>query len=222
MAAAKKKVTVRKKGAAAAKKAVVAAGARKKAPSGAAVGRGRSVRGRSVALLRGVNLAAHKRMKMVDLVTVFEKCGCKEVATYIQSGNVAFTAPAGGIDAAMLEAAIQKRFGFSAPVVLRTAEELDAAIAANPYPECDQERDRPHISFLADEPLAEHVALLDPQRSPGDSFTVRGRELYLLFPTGIANNKLTSQYFDSRLKTTGTARNWRTVLALAEMVRKAK
>jgi uncharacterized protein (DUF1697 family) len=162
----------------------------------------RAVRGRSVALLRGINLAAHKRMSMKDLVAVFEKCGCTDVTTYIQSGNVAFTAPAGGIDAAAIEARIAKRFGFEAPVVLRTAEELFAVIAANPFPRCDQERDRPHVSFLADEPLAEHVA----------------REIYLLFPTGLANNKLTSQYFDSRLKTVGTARNWRTVLALAEMV----
>ena len=216
MAGTKKKAAGAKKKAAA-KKTLVAT---KK--NAGALGRSGVVRGRGVALLRGVNLGPHKRMKMVDLVAVFEKCGCAEIATYIQSGNVVFTAPAGGIDAAMLEAAIEKRFGFSAPVVLRTAEELDGAIAANPYPNCDQERDRPHISFLADEPLAEHVALLDPQRSPGDSFTVRGRELYLLFPTGIANNKLTSQYFDSRLKTTGTARNWRTVLALAEMARKAK
>jgi uncharacterized protein (DUF1697 family) len=217
MAAAKKKAAVKNKGSA--KKPVAGAGAKKKAPSGA---RGNAVRGRGVALLRGVNLAAHKRMKMADLVAMFEKCGCTEVATYIQSGNVVFTAPSAGIDAAALEAAIEKRFGFNAPVVLRTAEELDAAIAANPYPKCDQEKDRPHISFLADEPLTEHIALLDPQRSPGDSFTVLGRELYLLFPTGLANNKLTSQYFDSRLKTTGTARNWRTVLALAEMARKAK
>jgi uncharacterized protein (DUF1697 family) len=43
--------------------------------------------------------------------------------------------------------------------------------------------------------------------------------VYLLVPTGLANNKLTSQYFDSRLKTTGTARNWRTVLALRDMLR---
>ena len=92
-----------------------------------------AVRGRGVALLRGVNLAAHKRMKMMDLVSVFEKCGCTEVATYIQSGNVVFTAPSGGIDAAKLEAAIEKKFGFEAPVVLRTAEELEAAIAATPY-----------------------------------------------------------------------------------------
>jgi uncharacterized protein (DUF1697 family) len=160
-------------------------------------------------------------MAMKDLVELFEKCGCTEVSTYIQSGNVAFTAPAGGIDAATIEARIAKRFGFEAPVVLRTAEELEAVIAANPYPKCDQEKDRPHVSFLADEPLAEHVALLDPQRSPGDSFTVLGREIYLLLPTGLADNKLTSQYFDSRLKTIGTARNWRTVLALAEMVRGA-
>jgi uncharacterized protein (DUF1697 family) len=216
MAGTKKKAAVREKSAA---KKAGAAGAKNVA---GAPSRGRVVRGRGVALLRGVNLAAHKRMKMADLVAMFEKCGCTEVATYIQSGNVVFTAPSGGIDAAAIEAAIEKRFGFSAPVVLRTAEEWHAAIAANPYPKCDQEKDRPHISFLADEPLAEHVALLDPQRSPGDSFTVLGRELYLLYPTGIANNKLTSQYFDSRLKTTGTARNWRTVLALQEMLRGGK
>jgi uncharacterized protein (DUF1697 family) len=185
-------------------------------------GRGGVVRGRGVAFLRGVNLAAHKRMKMADLVSVFEKSGCKEIATYIQSGNVVFTAPAAGIAAAALEAAIETRFGFQAPVVLRSAEELEAAIARTPYAGCDPEKDRPHISFLAEKPSAECVALLDPQRSPGDSFAVVGRELYLLFPTGIANNKLTSQYFDSRLKTTGTARNWRTVLAVAEMLRVVK
>jgi uncharacterized protein (DUF1697 family) len=207
-------MAVKKKAASKAKKA--GAGEKKTAPAAKV---SRSVRGRAIALLRGINLAAHKRMAMKDLVAVFESCGCKNVTTYIQSGNVAFTAPSGGIDAATLEAGIAKRFGFEAPVVLRTAEELEAVIAANPYPKCDQEKDRPHVSFLADEPLAEHVALLDPQRSPGDSFTVLGREIYLLFPTGLANNKLTSQYFDSRLKTTGTARNWRTVLALAEMVR---
>ena len=209
-----------KKSRAGTRKPAAAAGTKKKAA--VSLAGGGVVRGRGVALLRGVNLAAHKRMKMADLVAVFEKCGCTEVATYIQSGNVVFTAPAKGIDAAVLEAAIEKRFGFTAPVVLRTAEELDAAIAANPYPDCDQERDRPHISFLADEPTAECVGLLDPQRSPGDSFKVLGRELYLLYPTGIANNKLTSQYFDSRLKTTGTARNWRTVLALQEMLRGGK
>ncbi|MGA8035722.1 MAG: DUF1697 domain-containing protein [Candidatus Acidiferrales bacterium] len=182
----------------------------------------KKVRGRCVALLRGINLGPHKRMSMKDLVVVFEKCGCSEVTTYIQSGNVAFTAPVGGIDAAILETHIAKRFGFEAPVVLRTTEELEAVIAANPYPKCDQDKDRPHVSFLADLPLAENVALLDPMRSPGDSFTVLGREVYLLFPTGLANNKLTSQYLDSRLKTMGTARNWRTVLALAEMARREK
>ncbi len=180
------------------------------------------VRGRCVALLRGVNLGPHKRMKMADLVGVFENCGCTEIATYIQSGNVVFTAPALGIDAATIEGRIAKRFGFEAPVVLRTAEELEAVVAANPYPNCDQEKDRPHVSFLADKPLADNVALLDPQRSPGDSFMVLGREVYLLFPTGLANNKLTSQYFDSRLKTVGTARNWRTVLALRDMARDMK
>ena len=177
--------------------------------------------GRYVALLRGINVGAHKRMAMKDLVAVFEKLGCTGVATYIQSGNVVFHAPASlNIDAATLAAKIEKAFGFPVPVVLRTAEELDEAIRRNPFPKADPEKDRLHVSFLETAPTRENIAALDPNRSPGDSFKVLGREVYLLFPNGVANSKLTSQYLDSKLKTMGTARNWKTVLTLREMIQK--
>jgi uncharacterized protein (DUF1697 family) len=179
-----------------------------------AAGRG----GRYVALLRGINIGPHKRMKMKDLVAVFEKCGCTDVTTYIQSGNVVYTAPTlAKIDAELLAAKIEKAFGFEVPVVVRTAEELEAAIKRNPFPKADPDKERMHVSFLASEPTKEQIASLDPNRSPGDTFKVLGKEIYLLFPNGAGNTKLTSQYLDSRLKTIGTARNWRTVLALREM-----
>jgi len=180
-----------------------------------------SPRNRQVALLRGINVGAHKRMAMKDLVAVFEKLGCTGVTTYIQSGNVVFRPPASPkLDAATLAAKIEKAFGFEVPVVIRTAEELDDAIRRNPFPKADPEKDHLHVSFLAAEPGKDQIATLDPNRSPGDSFKVLGREIYLLFPNGVSNSKLSSQYLDSKLKTIGTARNWKTVLTLREMTQK--
>jgi uncharacterized protein (DUF1697 family) len=72
--------------------------------------------------------------------------------------------------------------------------------------------------FLADSPESEHIALLDPDRSPPDTFTVRGQEIYLKLPNGAGNSKLTNAWFDSRLQTIGTSRNWNTVTRLLEMM----
>ena len=58
---------------------------------------------------------------------------------------------------------------------------------------------------------------LDAHRSPPDRFMVRGREIYLHCPNGLGRTKLTNQYFDSRLSTVSTVRNWRTVLKLLEL-----
>jgi uncharacterized protein (DUF1697 family) len=71
--------------------------------------------------------------------------------------------------------------------------------------------------FLADAPARAAVAGLDSRRSPPDEFAVVGREIYLRLPHGVARTKLTNAWFDSRLATTSTMRNWRTVLKLVEL-----
>jgi uncharacterized protein (DUF1697 family) len=73
-----------------------------------------------------------------------------------------------------------------------------------------------HVVFLADEPTRAAIGALDPKRSPGDEFVVRGREIYLRCPNGMGRSKLTNAYFDSKLSTTSTLRNWRTVLELRD------
>jgi uncharacterized protein (DUF1697 family) len=62
------------------------------------------------------------------------------------------------------------------------------------------------------------VAGLDAGRSGPDAFAVAGREIYLHLANGVAGTKLTNAYFDSKLKTVSTIRNWRTVLKLAQLV----
>ena len=73
--------------------------------------------------------------------------------------------------------------------------------------------------FLGSQPDAGAIAALDPDRSPPDAFVVRGREIYLQCPNGAGTTKLTNAWFDSRLSTISTGRNWRTVLKLFELAK---
>lgn len=151
---------------------------------------------------------------------MFVTAGCGDVATYIQSGNVVFSAGAGvtkGL-AGRISRGIEGRFGFRIPVVMRTAEELGAVIRENPYLKAGVPEELLHVYFLADVPAAGEADKLDPLRSAPDAFTVQGREVYLHLPNGMARTKLTNAYFDSKLGTVSTARNWRTVLKLYEMM----
>ena len=97
--------------------------------------------------------------------------------------------------------------------MIRSQADLDAVMEANPFPD-----DTVHVGFLANKPKAATVARLDPDRSPGDEFSVLGREIYLNLPNGVARTKLTSAYLDKTLGTTVTLRNWKTTRKLAELL----
>ena len=169
-----------------------------------------------IVLLRGVNLGPHNRLSMAAFSAVLAEAGASEVRTYIQSGNAVCRIPADKLDtfALWVAAELSARHGVRTPVVLRTAAELAQTVANNPYP---GEEDQLFVAFLADLPTPEQVASLDPQRSPGDRFSVVGRDVYLHLGNGAAKTKLTNDWLDRRLRTVSTARNWRTVLALRAM-----
>jgi uncharacterized protein (DUF1697 family) len=76
-----------------------------------------------------------------------------------------------------------------------------------------------YVYFLADKPAASAVKTLDPNRSAPDEFRVHGCEIYLHLPNGMGRSKLTNAYFDSKLSTICTARNWATVKTLLEMMK---
>ena len=171
-----------------------------------------------VALLRGVNVGGKNSVPMAALVPLFTSAGCANVRTFIQSGNVIFDAKPAVIARlpGVLERSFAKTFGFSTPVIMRSARELAAIIAANPF---KGHEDSLHVTFLADRPDRAAIATLDPARSPGDRFTVIGREIFLHCPNGLGRTKLSNDYFDRKLGTTSTCRNWRTVLKLRDLAR---
>ncbi len=178
--------------------------------------------GTHVALLRGINVGGKNKLLMRDLAAMFSEAGCDEVRTYIQSGNVVFRAGPALVRRVpdLVSEAIAARFGYRVPVVTRTAGELAAIIPANPFPGVAAEVGRLsqlHVGFLADRPEAAAIDALDPDRSPPDEFVVIGREVYSYCPQGFAGTKLTTRFFESKLSTTMTARNWKTVMKLHEL-----
>lgn len=176
---------------------------------------------RHLALLRGINVGGKRSVPMPALKKVFEKAGCTNVETYIQSGNVVFGAPVASLAklAEVLPKQMESAFGFPMPVVLRSASELAKVPTANPFLRAGVAPESLHVAFLRDVPTKAAVATLDPARSPGDTFAVVRADVFLHLPNGVARTKLTNAWLDSKLATVSTVRNWRTVLTLVEMSR---
>lgn len=172
-----------------------------------------------VALLRGINVGGKNRLPMKDLGSMFEDAGCRSVVTYIQSGNVVFqAAPAlARRIPSVVTKAIAEGFDIDVPIMTRTAQELAKIARGNPFLKGDFDIDQLHVAFLAERPVASSTKELDPNRSPPDVFAVRGREIFLRLPNGVGRTKLNNTYFESKLRTVSTLRNWRTVLRLLEL-----
>lgn len=170
-----------------------------------------------VLLLRAINVGGTAKLPMADLRRMLEALGCTDVRTYIQSGNVALRAPArlAARLPAALEDAIEEERGFRRPVLLRSEAEIRAVLADNPFPDVEDHKQL-HVAFLGDAPAPDRV--IDPARSPGDRFALRGRELYLHYPNGVGRSKLDNAYLERALGTTSTMRNWRTVGALVDLL----
>jgi uncharacterized protein (DUF1697 family) len=177
-------------------------------------------------MLRGINVGGHHKVPMSDLRQLYGELGMSDVATYIQSGNVVFSSARDdekGL-ASELEHAMRKAFGFDVPVVLRAAGDLTSAVRSNPFVDGGVDASVMSVGFLDAVPEQARVRALgdDPLATPppgGDEFYIRGREVYLHHPNGYGRSKLTNGFFDRRLGTMMTVRNWRTVLTLVEMTR---
>jgi uncharacterized protein (DUF1697 family) len=166
-------------------------------------------------LLRGVNVGGKNRLAMADLRTLLEALGHEQVVTLLQSGNAVLGAGSGPATVARgIEEAIASELGLAVRVLVRTPAELREIAAGNPFLGREGDLSKLHVVVLEREPPAAALVGLDPQRSPGDAFTVSGGQIYLHYPNGAGRTKFSLDYFERRLGVAGTARNWQTLLKL--------
>lgn len=170
------------------------------------------------ALLRGVNVGKNK-LAMADLRALLVGLDCQNVQTYLQSGNAVFAAKA-ATDRTTLAQAIEQgmaELGVSSRVLLRTADELAGVLAGNPFLERETNPTKLHVTFLADAPAADRIQQLQVPAGETATLHLYDKEVYLHCPNGYGRTKLTNSFIESRLAAVATTRNWRTVLALAEL-----
>jgi uncharacterized protein (DUF1697 family) len=169
-----------------------------------------------VALLRGINVGGRTKVAMAALREVCESVGCEDVVTYIQSGNVVLKSKLSADKLrTALETAIAAEFGFSPAVMIRTAKEMAAVIAKNPFPDVDEKSI--HVGFLHAAPSAATKKCLAAIDCAPEEVSPVGRDLYLHLPNGVGRAALPVQMERCLRPAAITVRNWRTVTKLVDL-----
>jgi len=175
-----------------------------------------------IAMLRGINVSGHKMIKMETLRASFGTLKLSNVQTYVQSGNVVFGCGDGSITSLSekIKQRILRDFGFSVPIFLRTANELQEIIEDNPFlKETAIDHSKLHITFLSDAAPKSALEALQPLAAQSERFRVLGRQVYLYCPDGYGRTKLSNTAIERKLSVGATTRNWRTVNTLLAMAK---
>ena len=177
---------------------------------------------RYIAILRGINVGTGRKVPMVDLKKLCEALELQNVQTYIQSGNMVFEL--GRPEAILmlemrLQQAFSETFGFDIPVIIRTDEEWAESIAQNPFlKEENADIDRLHLTCLKELPKPELLEKIKGYQYLPDRYEIIGPNVFIFCAAGYGTSKLVNSFFESKLKSSATTRNWKTVVKLNEMV----
>ncbi|HLP04924.1 MAG TPA: DUF1697 domain-containing protein [Paludibacter sp.] len=178
---------------------------------------------RYISMIRGINVGGHRKVDMAGLKQLYTGLGFSSVVTFIQSGNVVFNAGPMEVKqlAQLISGEIAGTYGFSVAVLVLAADELEDAIAKNPFiPGKGKDPASFYLTFLSDIPEPSKLGAIAGNDYSPDEFKCVGRVVYIHCPGGYGRTKLNNTFFESKLKLTATTRNWNTVLELMKLVQK--
>lgn len=173
-----------------------------------------------IILFRGVG--GKTQLPVAPLREALLQAGFENVVTYINSGNAVLKSALAREEVAAKIAEICARdFAFNKDVHVVTRAEWERLIADNPFPQAVEIPKSLHASILVSEPDPARVAALRDVAIDGESIKVVGKVAYLFTPHGFGRSKL-AEKFDKGIGVANTARNWNTVLKLAQLAQQAE
>ncbi len=174
-----------------------------------------------VALFRGINVGGHNKLPMAELTAALQQLEFDNVRTYIQSGNVVFgsTETKKEVLIKKIRELIQNKFGFDPVILLLSAGEFKKTIRDNPFLQAESEPTSLHLYFLESEAQNPDFQKLEKLKQNNEKFKLINKVFYLYAPDGIGRSKLAAGV-EKALGVPVTARNWRTVNKIMEMVKK--
>lgn len=179
--------------------------------------------------MRGINVGGKRKILMKDLKELYQNLSFLNVETYIQSGNVIFETPF--LDknkiSKQLKTAIFEKYNFEVPVLIRTKEELINIHSSNPFLKVEKrsEEDKKniintlHLTFLESIPTVENTEKAkEIESKTTDKFEIIENNIFIFYAEKYSTSKLTNNFFEKKLKTKATTRNWKTIEKLVELV----
>ena len=156
-----------------------------------------------------MNVGGTGKLPMADLKEICRHAGFERIETYIASGNIVFESKS-SLETVRDDLATRLRayVGREVGVTIRTAAEMAAVLAANPFAGAD--RSRSYTIFLDAPPPADTVAQVSGRQD--EEIRLGAREIYVYYPSGMGRSKLSI-----RAAKAGTARNMNTVARLVEI-----
>jgi uncharacterized protein (DUF1697 family) len=172
---------------------------------------------RYIALLRGINVGGQKKIPMAELRELLSKSGLKNVQTYIQSGNVIFESSKKDIQKLELDIhnRIKKQFSFEAPVLVKIPKELLQIFDDCPFSEEMKMNSYFMLLYsMPDKNLVEEVAKMSNE---DEEFVITNTCIYFYSSIGYGRTKFNNKFFERKLKTVATARNYKTMVKLLSL-----
>ncbi len=171
-----------------------------------------------IAILRGINVGGKRKVLMDDLKLLCSKIGLLNVRTYIQSGNIIFNSSGSNKDIEdQLENAIEEKYGFSVPVIVRTHNELISTINNNPFYTSDTDINKLHLTLLKNVPKKEGIIQAQTFNYNPDLFSIENKDVFIYCEGKYHQTKLSNTFFEKQLKVQASTRNWKTILKLLEL-----
>ena len=174
-----------------------------------------------VAFLRAINVGGHT-VKMADLRALFESMGCRNVETFIASGNVIFDSDEEDNHRleTKIEESLKQALGYQVVTFIRTISEIVEIAAYQPFPEEEiiAAGHNVYIAFLADRPGDNAMQKLEPFTTEVDEFHIHGREVYWLCRKNMSESEFSGALLEKTLGMPATLRNSNTLKRIAAKI----
>jgi uncharacterized protein (DUF1697 family) len=170
-----------------------------------------------IALLRGINVGGQKKIQMAELRSILNKTSLQNVSTYIQTGNIFFQSTETNKLALehLIHTEIKQHFGFEVNVLILTNKDVQRILNACPFP--NDKKGKSYFMILHDKPTKELIKIASEKIYEGEDYKIVNDCIYYYCPKGIGQAKFNMNYFERKLNTFATARNYNTMLKLLSL-----
>lgn len=172
-----------------------------------------------IAFFRGINLGGRNKLPMKELVELLDQLGFHGARTVLQSGNVAFrcSRPQRPEIGRRIGAAIQRQYGFEPVILVLRIQELEHAVAANPFMDARKDAANLHLWFLTDAPAEPDLERIERLKGPASvRWKLDRKVFYLHAPEGLESSPLPDELEDC-LGVTAIERNWQVLTKTLEL-----